>query len=80
MRLSFVAPTDAAGRAPADLEVAVFDVAGRRVATLAHGARATTVGRVTLTWDARAHAGLYLVRATAPSAGYQEVRKVVLAP
>ncbi len=84
VRLAFVAPTDAAGRAPADLDVTIYDITGRRVATLAAGPLATVVGRVSLAWDGRMHgghaaAGIYFVRVEAPSARFRAERRVVLA-
>jgi hypothetical protein len=54
------------------VDVAVYDVAGRRVATLASGARAP--GRLALRWDGsdasgrRAGPGVYFVRASASGA------------
>jgi photosystem II stability/assembly factor-like uncharacterized protein len=65
----------------ADVEVAVYDVAGRRVAGLASGVR--DAGEHRVSWDrrddrgARAAAGVYLVRLT--SDGVVGVRKVVVA-
>jgi hypothetical protein len=65
----------------ADVEVAVYDVAGRRVAGLAYGMRAAGAPRVS--WDrrddrgSRAAAGVYLVRLTVD--GVVRVRKVVVA-
>jgi photosystem II stability/assembly factor-like uncharacterized protein len=62
------------------VEAAVYDAAGRRVATLAHGARAA--GTHALAWDGadarghRAAAGVYFVRASA--GGAIATRRVVL--
>lgn len=74
-----VARFDLALPAAADVDVAVFDLLGRRVQTLAHGAMSP--GTHTLAWDgsqhggARAGAGLYFVRARMP--GFEAVRRVV---
>jgi len=63
-RVSFTLP------APAAVRLAVYDLAGRRIATLAHGTLAA--GRHEAAWDGRAGsgapaaAGLYLLRLEAP--------------
>lgn len=62
------------------MTVEVFDVAGRRVATLARGA--FKAGRHTLSWDGAtdggsAGAGLYFVRARWE--GFEAVRRIVRA-
>jgi hypothetical protein len=50
---------------PGEIDLSLFDAAGRCVATLAHGARAA--GGHTLAWDARAlPAGAYFLRLSAP--------------
>ena len=58
----------------------VFDVTGRRTATLVRGA--LEPGRYTARWDGSPdgapHAGLYFVRLTAPGAKQQTVRLVVV--
>ena len=71
------------GRAPSDLEVAVFDVTGRRVA-----ARGAGIGgdldRGELTWDGRdarggqAAPGVYFVRVSSGSLGVSKDTRVVL--
>jgi hypothetical protein len=85
--LSLVHPNPTRGMARLELalpaaavvDVEVFDLQGRRVQTLAHGAM--SAGTHTLAWDgrqqggARAEAGLYFVRARMP--GFEAVRRVV---
>jgi len=61
-------------QAPTWLEVEVFDLLGRRVASLHRGEAG--VGRQLFTWRPDGGSGLYLVRAT-DSAGISDVRKVV---
>lgn len=64
------------------MRVEVFDVLGRRVATLVDGTLAT--GRHTVGWDgatasgSRARAGVYLCRMTAGE--FRARRAIVLAP
>ena len=60
-----------------DLDLAVFDLAGRRIATLAAGTAGTSGGIVQLEWKppARLATGLYALRATAPSAGLRTERR-----
>ena len=70
--------------APADLEVRLFDAAGREAVTLARGAMATRTGVVRIDWDgrradgSRAAPGVYFVRAVAPSAAFQLTRRLVV--
>ena len=62
-RIEYAIPADHAGQ---DLDLAIFDLSGRRVRTLAHGA--ALAGRQVATWDLRgedgspAHAGVYFAR------------------
>jgi hypothetical protein len=66
--------------APADVDVGVYDLAGRRVAGLHHGRLEVGVHR--FTWDGRAEdggrvgAGVYFARASSGSAN--QVRKLIL--
>jgi hypothetical protein len=82
--VAFAAPSAAPGVAATDLDVGVFDVGGRRVATLASGYVRPEAGIVRLEWRASdrggARPGLYFVRATAPSARLRLERKVVVMP
>jgi hypothetical protein len=83
IRVAFAAPRSALGFPASDLDVGVFDVAGRRLATLARGAVAATDGRIELAWDGRsaggaAAAGIYFVRAIAPSVGFEAERRFAL--
>ena len=83
MTVAFGAPWVAPGIAATDLDVGVFDIAGRRVATLASGYVRPKAGLVRLEWrpgSQAAHPGLYFVRAVAPSAGLRMERKVVMTP
>lgn len=62
-RIEYAIPTDHAGQ---DLDLAIFDLSGRRVRTLAHGA--ALAGRQVAVWDLRgddgapARAGIYFAR------------------
>lgn len=64
------------------VDVGVFDLAGRRVATLAHGV--LEPGTHALVWDGRdargaiAHAGMYLVRARGD--GFETTRRLLRIP
>ena len=68
-------------QAAAHLELGVYDVSGRKVATLAQGTE--LAGRHVVRWDGRnasgrpLPAGIYFVRLDLP--GHQEARKIVLA-
>jgi len=74
----------AAGELPSDLVFRVFDVHGRQVAHFDHGEIAPQQGGAAVNWDGTAGrgasvaAGVYFIRAAAPSARYSEERKVVL--
>jgi hypothetical protein len=82
--VSLALPERAAGRLPADLEVGVFDVMGRRVAELGRNAARTEVGSLTWRWDARdgrgdrLPSGVYVVRASSPSIGFRDERKIAV--
>jgi hypothetical protein len=84
--VAFAAPMAAPGVAATDLDVGVFDVGGRRVATLAGGYVRPVVGLVQLEWrpadrgGRAANPGVYFIRALAPSAGFRLERKVVVMP
>ncbi len=85
LHVVFVAPLVAPGVTATDLDVGLFDVHGRRIATLARGYVAPAGGAIALTWDAReagasVPAGLYFVRALAPSARFRAERKLVIVP
>lgn len=65
-----------------DVAVEIFDVAGRRAATLVHGS--LEAGRYSVQWNGvtesgdRARAGLYFVRLSAPDIGHQTARLAVV--
>jgi hypothetical protein len=86
LTVAFGAPTVAPGITATDLDVGVFDVGGRRVATLASGYVAPRAGLIRLEWPLGGRAGdgvnsgLYFVRAVAPSARFRMERKVVVMP
>jgi hypothetical protein len=81
LTVAFAAPVGAAGTPVSDLDVGVFDVHGRRVATLAHGQLALPAGGAhRLSWTGGAAPGIYFVRVSAPSAGLRLERKVVVMP
>jgi hypothetical protein len=85
LNVSFAEPVAASPSAAGDLDVSVFDVNGRRVASLARGRVAARDGIVTLRWDGRsaggdlAAAGIYFVRASRPD-GFRHERKIVVTP
>jgi hypothetical protein len=63
------------------VDAGVYDVAGRRIATLAHGGLAA--GTHTLRWDSRdgdghARSGLFFVHVR--GAGFELVRRVIVMP
>ena len=74
----------AAGGAPADLATQVLDAGGRLVANLEQWKLEPTRAVATSVWNGRsadgaiATPGEYYVRVSAPSAKYQEDRKLVL--
>ena len=80
MKLAF----NLAGRvtAPADLDISVYDIAGRRVTRMPEGTFAN--GMVTTEWNGRddqqraVSAGIYFVRVTSPSAGISRERRIVM--
>ncbi len=82
--IELAAPQDADGRTPADFALELFDVTGRRVATLARGSLATEVGRLRVEWGGRfggrdAPSGIYFLRAHSPSAGWERRRRILVA-
>ncbi len=86
MSVAFAAPLGSAGLPVSDLEVALFDAAGRRISVLARGQVVARGGVVRLEWNGQSDdgrllpAGVYLVRVAAPSTGFHVERKVVLLP
>ncbi|HEY3216705.1 MAG TPA: FG-GAP-like repeat-containing protein [Candidatus Eisenbacteria bacterium] len=86
LTVSLGAPWVAPGVAATDLDVGVFDLGGRRVATLASGYVQPKSGLVHFEWRLAdrsgnaVHPGLYFVRAAAPSAYLRMERKVVVTP
>ena len=84
LNMAFAVPT-VNGREATDLDVGLYNVAGRRVATLARGPVDATGGVATITWamgsgssGQKLAPGIYFVRAVAPSAGFRAERKVVV--
>ncbi len=78
LRVRLAAPLAANGFPASDLEVGLYDLAGRRIARFAGSAVAPLGGAVNLEWRGGVAPGLYFVRAAAPSAGYREERRVVV--
>lgn len=84
LAIECLVPFDAAGRAPGDFALEVFDVAGRRVTALGRGALVTELGLLRAAWDRRdawgrpVRPGVYLVRMASPSAGVRVARRVVV--
>jgi hypothetical protein len=80
LEIQFVNPLGAAGLPASDLDVAVFDLRGRRVAVLANGQLVAERGIISITWDlnGRIASGVYFVRVAAPSVGFEVKRKVVV--
>jgi hypothetical protein len=86
LAVAFAVPT-VGGREATDLDVGLYDVSGRRVATLARGPVEAEAGVATVVWEVRGAGGrsglapgVYFVRAVAPSAGFRAERKVVVIP
>jgi len=83
VHVAFAAPL-AHGEVATDLDVAVFDVRGRRVVVLLAGRPTVTNGAVHLGWDGRDFGGralgpgLYFVRARSASAGMSLTRRLVM--
>ena len=83
LRVAFEAPAGGA-YTPADLEVALFDAAGREVAVLARGPLEARAGIVQFDWSgrmssgARVAPGVYFLRASAPSAAFHLTRRIVV--
>jgi len=84
LHVVFAAPLEAGGKVARDLEVAVYDVVGRRVATLARGGARVVIGEVELQWDRRtdrgerAAAGLYFVQARSRSQHFELRKKLIV--
>jgi FG-GAP repeat/FG-GAP-like repeat len=81
LHIEMAAPLAAPGFAATDLDIAIFDLAGRRVTTIAHGPQEARNGMIELEWRpdrAALGAGLYFLRASAPSAGWSQQRRCVL--
>jgi hypothetical protein len=82
LAVAFAAPLGALGLPVSDLDVGIYSVLGRRVATLARGQVRAEDGVVRLSWRVgagdRVAPGIYFVRAVAPSAGFILERKVVV--
>jgi hypothetical protein len=80
LQIQFVIPLGSAGLPAADMDVAVFNLAGRRIANLARGQLVAESGIISITWDlqGRVASGVYFVRAAAPSVGFEAKQKVVV--
>lgn len=84
VEIAFLSPSRTGSQVPADLSVGIYDVAGRRVAQLTSGAVPAERGMVTVAWDGReasgtaVSAGVYFVRAAAPSMRYHSERRIVV--
>lgn len=84
VKIAFRSPARAAGSLPADLAVSVYDLVGRRVAAIAASPQALDHALVTVAWDGRdidgavTGPGVYFVRATAPSIGFQTERRIII--
>ena len=80
LEVQFANPLGTAGLPASDLDVAVFDLQGRRVATLANGQLVAESGIISIIWDlnGRIASGVYFVRVAAPSVGFEAKRKVVV--
>jgi hypothetical protein len=80
----FGVPVGAAGYPVNDLDLAIFDVQGRRVVTLARGQLVAPGGAASVTWDGRTEAGspaapgVYFARLASPSEGISRERKFVV--
>jgi hypothetical protein len=57
LRVTFFAPLGSLGLPASDLSVAVYDVRGRRVKTLAEGQIAPAAGLIQISWDLRDERG-----------------------
>jgi len=82
--IAFLSPSRTGSQVPADLSVGVYDLAGRRVSQVAAGAIAAEHGMINVAWDGRqtgggaVTAGVYFVRAAAPSVGFHTERRIVV--
>jgi len=84
LHLAWFAPLGSLGFPASDLDVSVYDVAGRHVTTLAHGQLASEAGLVQLDWDLNdaqgreIGCGVYVISASAPSVGFSAREKVIV--
>jgi hypothetical protein len=83
LAVAFGVPLGSLGLPASDLDVALYDVKGRRVATLGQGQMGGNAGLIELRWRvnserARLAPGVYFVRASAPSAKFAAERKLVI--
>ena len=84
VQIGFLSPARLAGKLPADLKVSVYDLGGRRVAEIGTGAQPVEHAMITVTWDGKDSdgavtvPGVYFVRASAPSVGFQTGRRIVV--
>jgi hypothetical protein len=86
IRVTISAPAMAPGALAQGLEVAIYDVRGRKVAALTPDAAEESAGRLTLTWDGRetsgrlAASGIYFVmaRSSAPGVQFEAEQRLVI--
>jgi hypothetical protein len=83
LAVAFGVPLGSLGLPASDVDVALYDVKGRRVATLGQGQLGGEAGQIELRWRvngerARLAPGVYFVRASAPSAKFAAERKLVI--
>jgi hypothetical protein len=84
LHIAFAAPGVEGSGVPPDLDLGLFDVLGRRVATLATGSAKREGDAVHLEWDSGAVRtgnivpGIYFLRASAPSVGLRIEGKVAI--
>jgi hypothetical protein len=84
VEISFLSPSHLTNQVPADLTVGIYDLAGRRVSQMAAGATPAEHGMVNVAWNGRqadggaVAAGVYFVRATAPSVSFHTERRIVV--
>jgi hypothetical protein len=84
VHIAFVLPSQISTAPPTDLKVEVYDVGGRRVARVPTALAPAAHGLITMTWNGRieggnaASPGVYMMRAEAPSVGFQNLRRIVV--
>jgi flagellar hook capping protein FlgD len=84
LEIAFLSPSRTANQVPGDLTVGIYDVAGRRVSQVAAGTIPAERGMINVAWDGRqtdgaaVAAGVYFVRAVAPSVGFHTERRIVV--